>query len=72
MLVFISHCGLGSTYEAIYFGKPMMTIPIFADQPSNAAIINNLEAGLNIDFIELSEMKLLDAITKIINDTKYD
>ncbi|KAI9359424.1 hypothetical protein BD770DRAFT_363034 [Pilaira anomala] len=37
--VFISHGGLGSWYESMYAGKPMMMFPFFGDQPGNSLII---------------------------------
>lgn len=70
VLAFITHCGLGSIYEAIYFRTPMILIPIFADQPGNAAALSSLGVGLSINFDNLNEINLLDAINKIINDTK--
>lgn len=48
----------------------MIFIPLFGDQPSNAAFLSSLMVGLYIDFIEITETNLLDAINKIINDTK--
>ena len=34
--VFITHNGLNSTHEAVYLGKPMISYPLFADQPGLA------------------------------------
>jgi len=33
---FITHCGGGSTEEAIYHGTPLLGLPMFADQTMNA------------------------------------
>jgi hypothetical protein len=33
---FVSHCGWNSTLESIYFGVPIATWPLFAEQQSNA------------------------------------
>ena len=37
--VFISHCGMLGTQEALYAGTPMLGLPIFGDQPKNAQVI---------------------------------
>ena len=36
--VFISHCGMLGTQEALYAGTPMLGLPIFGDQPKNAEV----------------------------------
>ncbi|XP_072388409.1 UDP-glycosyltransferase UGT5-like isoform X2 [Diabrotica undecimpunctata] len=41
--VFISHGGLLSFYESIYYGVPMLVIPVFYDQASNA--LNGVQEG---------------------------
>lgn len=44
---FLTHCGWNSTLESIYMGVPMLCLPIFAEQPLNAQIIErNLGVGM--------------------------
>lgn len=57
-------------YEAIYFATPMILLPVFTDQPKNAALMQNLGVGLMMDGNKLNEGELLDAINEIINNTK--
>jgi glucuronosyltransferase len=33
---FVNHCGVNSMYEALWHGKPLLGLPFFGDQPSNA------------------------------------
>lgn len=68
--VFISHCGISGMYEAIYTGTPIVTIPLFADQQSNAAILKNLGVGISLDIHTVTTEKVLDALNTIINDSR--
>ncbi|KAL2316529.1 hypothetical protein Fmac_030405 [Flemingia macrophylla] len=36
---FVSHCGWNSTLESIYFGVPIATWPLFAEQQANAFLL---------------------------------
>ncbi|XP_078148776.1 indole-3-acetate beta-glucosyltransferase-like [Carex rostrata] len=39
---FLTHCGWNSTLEAICFGVPMLAIPQWTDQPTNAKFIEEM------------------------------
>jgi hypothetical protein len=46
---FVSHCGWNSTLESIYFGVPVATWPISAEQQSNAfELVRELKMGVEI------------------------
>jgi glucuronosyltransferase len=67
--VFITHGGLGGTTEAIYHGVPLIGIPMFGDQVSN--MVKAAERGFALpplEFNDLTEEVLLDAINKALND----
>lgn len=36
--LFITHCGQGSTIEAVTAGKPLIVIPVLGDQQRNAQV----------------------------------
>lgn len=69
--VFITHGGLLSTMEALYYEKPIIGMPFFNDQKFNMARAKSQGYGLTIDYDSLSEDSLRAAIGTIYNDTSY-
>ncbi|CAG9788161.1 unnamed protein product [Diatraea saccharalis] len=67
---FFSHAGMLGTTEAFYHGKPVIAMPIFGDQPSNAAAIEECGLGVMIQFSELTKETLLEKL-KTILDPKF-
>lgn len=39
---FVTHCGWNSTLEALSFGVPMMALPQWSDQPTNAKYVEDV------------------------------
>jgi UDP:flavonoid glycosyltransferase YjiC (YdhE family) len=48
----VGHGGSGSTLMAMAAGMPLAVVPLFADQPVNAARVAELGAGLALDGVE--------------------
>lgn len=69
--VFITHGGFLGGTEAIYNGKPLITIPIFGDQKLNAArsVLNGF--GARVDYNNLTEESLTWALDEVLNNEKY-
>jgi len=58
-------------YEAIATGTPVVTVPLFADQPANAAALQHLGVGVNLQLETVTKETVLAALNTIINDTRY-
>ncbi|XP_069950947.1 UDP-glycosyltransferase UGT5 isoform X2 [Cherax quadricarinatus] len=69
--LFITHGGLLSTQESICHGKPLIALPVFADQPKNAKMIVNRGLGLALEWEELTVELLVDTITEVLTNPKY-
>lgn len=69
--VFVSHSGIFGTLEAVYHGVPIVTMPVFADQDSNAAKVVEEGYGLRLELKELSADGLVNTITRVANDPQY-
>lgn len=67
-VLFITHGGIHSTEEAIYFGVPMLAISVFGDQLHNSLIIQNKGAGIRIKYSEFTEDAFEIALQRILDD----
>ncbi|KAG6441099.1 UDP-glycosyltransferase [Manduca sexta] len=70
VLAFFSHCGLLSTTESIHHGVPMLAMPVFGDQPGNAAAVEESGLGLQIRIAELTKEIIVKKL-KTILDPKF-
>ncbi|KAH8383515.1 hypothetical protein KR009_009066 [Drosophila setifemur] len=69
--LFINHAGKGGITEAQYHGKPMLSLPVFGDQPGNADSMVKKGFGLTQSILTLEEQPFLEAIQEILNNPKY-
>uniref|UniRef100_A0AC35TMT6 Glucuronosyltransferase n=1 Tax=Rhabditophanes sp. KR3021 TaxID=114890 RepID=A0AC35TMT6_9BILA len=64
---FITHGGLNSITEAGHTGTPVIVIPLFADQFSNAKIMEKLQVGIYLSKDDAAnEEKLAEAVQKLL------
>jgi len=64
--VFITHGGLLGFQEATYHGVPMLLLPFGNDQKANAAKAQKEGFGLKLEWGDLDEHKLSDALKRLI------
>jgi zeaxanthin glucosyltransferase len=62
----IIHGGLGTVKECIYYGVPMVVIPIVRDQPGNAKRVEHHYLGISVQPTAISPATLLHAIQFIM------
>jgi MGT family glycosyltransferase len=68
---FISHGGLNSVSEALYYGVPIVAIPLANDQPMVARQLEALGAGIELKMQEITPVQISDAVHKVISDPAY-
>jgi MGT family glycosyltransferase len=69
--VFITHAGMNSANEALYYGVPMIAIPQASDQPWVAQRIKQLGAGKVLHRRTLSAKKLRRSVEEILANPAY-
>jgi MGT family glycosyltransferase len=69
--VFVTHGGMNSANEALYFSVPMVVIPQAGDQHLVAQRVAELGAGLTIAPDQVSVSKLRDAVTRILGCSDF-
>ena len=65
---FVTHTGMGSCTEALWYAVPMVAIPQAVDQPLNAAQLEALGVGRHLTAASPSPDDIGDAIRHIATD----
>lgn len=65
MLAFVSHGGMLSVSEAAHCGKPVVAVPFFGDQYSNAAAVRASGLGRSLYFQDITAETLAEAIKEL-------
>jgi len=68
----ITHGGNNSVTETFSYGKPMIVMPLFADQFDNAQRILEKGFGIRLNPYYCSEQELLNSIEKLLNDKELN
>ena len=65
---FVSHAGMGSTMEALYYGVPLVCVPQMVEQEVNAARVAELGLGVRLDPEGLTADDLRAAVDAVTGD----
>ncbi len=65
--VFVTHCGMNSVNEALYYEVPLVMYPKTSEQQGVANRVMQLEAGVMLG----SEDKLVEGIKEVLDNKKY-
>lgn len=66
--VFLTHGGMNSVNEALYYGVPLVVVPMADDQPTVAARVAELGLGVSLDKQSISAQSLREATMKVMTD----
>lgn len=67
--VFISHCGMNSVSESLYFGVPLLMLPQTSEQAGVAERVSQLGAGIKLTGTDAASV--INATEKILADDGY-
>lgn len=67
--VFLTHCGMNSTSEALYYEVPLVMFPQTPEQGAVAKRVEEMGAGVRLDATDKDA--ILDSIRKVLSDEKY-
>ncbi|MFC7686526.1 macrolide family glycosyltransferase [Ureibacillus sp. GCM10028918] len=66
---FITHCGMNSVNESLYFGVPMVLYPLHSEQKMVANRVEELGAGVKL--VGIKPTNLEQALEKIFDNSSY-
>lgn len=69
--LFITHAGMNSCNESLYFGVPMILIPQMDEQTMNAIRVKQLGAGIVLKKSQLSKKSLQKAAMLVLQNSIY-
>lgn len=66
--VFLSHAGMNSTMESLYYGVPLVTVAQIDEQAANAARVEELGAGRQLARADLTPQLLRETVETVAAD----
>ncbi|OAS16446.1 macrolide family glycosyltransferase [Paenibacillus oryzisoli] len=69
--LFITHGGMNSAHEGLYYGVPLIVIPQGADQPMIAEQVERIGAGITLQMPSLQANQLRNAVDQVLSGTSF-
>ena len=69
--LFITHGGMNSAHEGLYYGVPLVVIPQSADQPIIAGQVANIGAGIPLQMQSLTANQLREAADHVLSHSSF-
>ncbi len=69
--LFITHAGNNGQLEALYHGVPMLSMPVYGDQMSNAERSRQRGYGLTLDIHTFTSDELQNSIVEMLQNPSY-
>ncbi|BES92674.1 glucuronosyltransferase [Nesidiocoris tenuis] len=69
--LFIGHCGLLGVHEAITEALPIICLPMFGDQPFNAAALKRQGFGLSLEYASITEEMFRETINRVLKEPSF-
>ena len=66
---FVTHCGMNSVSEALYFGVPLVMRPLTPEEGGVAVRVGELGAGVPLEKDDAAGLRR--AVERVLNDPKY-
>lgn len=68
---FLTHTGMNSASEALYYHVPLIMLPLTSDQPHVASRVQELGAGVIVDKNNLTPEVLRTAVLEVLGNDSY-
>jgi MGT family glycosyltransferase len=69
--VFITHGGINSVCEGLYYNVPLIAVPFLGDQCMIAKRVSDLKSGIYVDYRKTNPEELRRAVDEVLQDPVY-
>ncbi len=67
----VTPCGFNTLNETLFFGKPLLAIPMANDQFGNGMLVEQQGCGLRLRFRRLTVQQLKESVTRLLSEEQF-